>query len=160
MQSTTEKKFYDKWSKIKMCCLNKKYKGYKHYGGKGIVCQWRDFKEFETDMYKSFVAHAKEYGLKDTTIDRIDNSKGYSKDNCRWSTRAEQRLNRTDSRLITVNGVTKNLIQWADQMGIKRNTMSNRINCRGMHPVLAVITPLLRKRKPYFKKLQTLKQKE
>jgi hypothetical protein len=68
-------------------CTNPKQKAYKHYGGRGIkVCKrWRDFRHFLTDM-----------GLRPDgmTLDRRDNDKGYTPDNCRWATQVEQIANR------------------------------------------------------------------
>jgi hypothetical protein len=74
-------------------CYDKNRKDYHHYGGRGIkVCDaWhRDnpqgFDNFINDMEFSF-----KEGLE---IDRIDNDGDYCKDNCKWSSRSEQVVNR------------------------------------------------------------------
>lgn len=52
------------------------------------------------------------------TIDRIDNSKGYSPDNCKWATPKEQCYNRSNSRSITICGVMKSIKEWATMLGL------------------------------------------
>lgn len=69
-------------------CYNEKHKYYAYYGGRGIsVCpKWiGSFYQFVNDMGE------RPEGL---TLDRIDNDKGYSKENCKWSTMKEQSNNR------------------------------------------------------------------
>lgn len=73
-------------------CYNPKRASYQYYGAKGIsVCErWLDFHSFVEDMYPSY--------QKGLTLDRIDNSKGYSPDNCRWADPSLQRANRNRFR--------------------------------------------------------------
>lgn len=93
---TTE---YVSWSSMIQRCTNKKNNAYYKYGGRGInVCErWMNsFENFISDM-----------GIKPTknhSIDRIDNSLGYSPDNCRWATSVEQANNRSNSVLLIVFG--------------------------------------------------------
>jgi hypothetical protein len=67
-------------------CLNARNKSFKNYGGRGItVCErWLKFENFLADM-----------GLPPPglSLDRIDNDLGYFKENCRWATASEQRIN-------------------------------------------------------------------
>lgn len=61
------------------------------------------------------------------TLDRIDNNDGYYKDNCRWVSRKIQQNNTRRCRKITYKGITKNISQWAEIIGIHRNTLDYRL---------------------------------
>jgi hypothetical protein len=84
---------------MKSRCSNEKHPQFKDYGGRGIKVseEWLEFNIFKSDMYESYLEHVIEFGVKDTTIDRINNNKGYFKLNCRWATRAEQNKNKRNS---------------------------------------------------------------
>jgi hypothetical protein len=90
---------YNIWITMKDRCNNKKNKVYKYYGGRGItVCnEWKDsFEHFYKDMGD------RPEGL---SLDRIDVSKGYSKDNCRWATHSDQAHNKRPYGKIKLHGV-------------------------------------------------------
>ncbi len=110
------------WTTMKQRCYNKNTKAYKHYGGRGIaVCdRWLEsFNHFLLDMGER---------PKGLTLERINNGKGYSKENCKWATYEDQNNNRRDNILIDYNGISLTLPQWSKKLGINKSTLYNRLN--------------------------------
>lgn len=115
-------KLYKVWISMKQRCLNKRCSVFKHYGGRGIkLCsEWTEFEPFKAWA----VSRGYNEGL---TIDRIDNDKGYSPENCRWVTMAKQGINRRTNRIIEFNGRTQTLKEWAEEIGVDINTLRKRL---------------------------------
>jgi hypothetical protein len=74
------------------------------------------------------------------SLDRIDNNKGYSKENCRWATRKQQNTNRRMTKWVTHKGETLCYQQWAERLGGNSVLITKRIK-RGWDVVKAITTP-------------------
>ena len=115
---------YWAWQNMKARCNNKNNREYHRYGGRGItVCkEWNDsFPEFQ----KWAIAAGYNPRL---TLDRIDNEKGYYPENCRWATWRQQSRNKCYTRMLTYNGKTQCITDWANELGISVHTLNKRIN--------------------------------
>lgn len=120
-------RFYRIWRAMKRRCLDKGFTSYARYGGIGVKLHWETFLDFKNDMYESYLEHVKKFGEKNTSIDRIDNNKGYSKDNCRWATLIEQQRNRKITKKITFQGEEMTIADVARVLGVKYNTIHKRV---------------------------------
>ena len=106
------------WTAMRKRCYYSKHVRYHLYGGRGIdICAaWKDnFAQFYSDMGKC--------PYENGSIDRIDNDKGYSPENCRWLPKVEQSRNRRNVRKI--NGMT--VAELAKLAGVCESTIRNRI---------------------------------
>lgn len=117
---------YETWKRMKTRCYNKNCADYKDYGGRGIaVCDsWKD--DFVEFMYWA-LKHGWQKGL---SIERKNYDKGYSPENCTWIPCRDQAKNRRTVRLITYNGETHNISEWAKITGIPRRTLLMRLGSK------------------------------
>lgn len=129
------------WSHMRERCEVQKHPQYRHYGGRGItVCpEWASFEIFLSDMgERPSPLHS---------LDRVDNYKGYSPDNCKWSTRKEQTRNRRSSVIVVCDGKKILLIELAEKFGLTDRVVRDRVR-RGWTPEKAVLTPVQKHRMP------------
>jgi hypothetical protein len=126
---------YSVWRSMIKRCYQTNTISYASYGACGIsVCErWRKFINFYIDMGPRPGGH---------TLDRIENSGNYEPDNCRWATREQQSRNRRCARLLTFNGETLNLVEWATRRGIRKDTLQRRLDKYKWPIEKALITPV------------------
>jgi hypothetical protein len=112
---------YMTWSHMKSRCLNKNNDRYSSYGGRGInICNdWLSFENFYSDMGKR---------PKGMTIERKNNNKGYSFENCRWATDKEQKQNMRSNHYLEYKGRRLTISQWSEKIGISYEMLHSRIN--------------------------------
>lgn len=111
---------YEAWCAIIKRCNNPRNRSFPNYGARGIrICRrWLKFENFLADMGKR--PHGK-------SIDRIDNDGNYTPSNCRWATKLEQDRNRRTTRMLTYRGETLCVTEWAERIGINRQTIFTRL---------------------------------
>lgn len=122
---------YHAWSAIKQRCFNKKNKQYHLYGGRGIGISkdWLIFEKFYKDIgERPTIQHS---------IDRIDNNKGYFKENCRWSTMRQQSRNKRNNFIYNGECATDACIR----LGGSHSLINNRIK-KGWSLEKAFTTPI------------------
>lgn len=127
------------WANMLSRCTNPNSTHFKRYGGRGItVCdEW-----LGEEGSVNFINWALNNGYSDElTIDRINNDKGYSPDNCRWVTNKVQQRNKSTNKLLTLDGKTLCVSEWSEITGISTNTINQRLN-RGWSVVDALTTPV------------------
>lgn len=122
------------YKNMKQRCYNPNCKAYKNYGARGItVCdEWLD-ESFAirqwTKGWFAFKQWALNHGYNDTlTIDRIDNSKGYSPENCRWTTPKAQSNNTRACHYVVYKGQKLTISQWCDKLNLDYNMIKQRIS--------------------------------
>jgi hypothetical protein len=109
------------WRDMLGRCYNPRAMRYPRYGARGItVCErWHEFVAFSADM------GPRPEGM---TLDRIDNDGNYEPSNCRWATRKQQQRNNSRNVILTLNGTSKTVIEWAESTGIKECTIHTRLS--------------------------------
>lgn len=112
---------YRCWSAMKGRCLSPNHKDYPRWGGRGItVCEaWANsFEAFYADMGPRPAG---------TSLDRIDNAKGYEPGNVRWGTTTQQSRNRAGVILLNTPDGVFHVSDYAAKLGITRGALHQRL---------------------------------
>lgn len=131
-------KLHEAWKSMKGRCLNSKHKRYADYGGRGITIsdEWLDFDNFLADMLPSYFERA--------TLERIENSKGYSKGNCKWATYKEQARNRRNNIYVDYKGQSVLLCELCERLKMDFYVVRRRIVTNKWTVEKAVSEPLVK----------------
>jgi len=119
----TNTRLFRIWGNMKDRCYNPNKSNYCYYGGRGIVIceEW-------LDNFENFYNWAMSNGYKShLSIDRINSNGNYEPANCRWITQKEQNNNRRDNKIITFNGETHTISEWADKLKINKHSLATAI---------------------------------
>ncbi len=127
----SKKSIYNIWRSMRKRCLVKSTTMYRYYGGRGIkICKrWDIFENFYKDMGDR---------PKGLTIDRINNNKNYTPNNCRWATELEQHNNTSANIIVTFDGIKRSIAEWCRIKKINSNLVYYRKN-KGMSPKNAIL---------------------
>lgn len=136
----TGTRIYGRWAAMIRRCYNPAVRGYERYGGRGItVCEeWRS-------SFESFLRDMGEPPFDGAQIDRIDNDKGYGKDNCRWATARENNNNRHTTLWVNIDGARVCFVDALRKSGVKYETARKRIRDLGWSAEKALAVPVARK---------------
>lgn len=119
---------YARWLSTTQRCTNPGHSSYKNYGAKGIEMA-EELRAF-TD-YCDFVESLPGYEAGKGSLDRIDNTRGYSKDNLRWSSKSIQTANRLSSGKgnTTYTGVQWNSFhkRWVARINFEGKTLFSKV---------------------------------
>lgn len=121
-KSTGHRVEYNVFKTMHARCYNPKNHKYARYGGRGIAVEprWHVYENFYTDMG--------ERPSSQHQIERRDNNGNYGPGNCYWATPQAQARNRKSNRLITINGKTECIAEWAEHAGLNQATLLKRVN--------------------------------
>lgn len=137
-KSQAEKRTYKSWIDMRHRCKCPNHPRFHRYGGAGVTFSpaWESFDTFVQDL-----------GLRPDglTLFRIDKTKPYQKDNCRWGSPAEQTLNRIDNVKYEYDGKSLTIKEWSDLTQIPRRRLQHRLVTYRWPVEVALTAP------PYFK---------
>ena len=130
----TKTNTYISWRSMWQRCTNPLHKSYNYYKTKTPVDRWKSFDMFLLDMGER---------PKGMSLERIDNNKNYSPENCKWATSRDQQLNRDATIVLIINGVKMSMKEACRTLGVKYSMAKARVY-KGWNPYDAVLTPKLR----------------
>jgi len=112
---------YRSWAAMMQRCFNMNCRKYPIYGARGItVCdRWMSFDAFISDMGRRPDRH---------TLGRINNNGDYTPENCRWETAKQQARNTRVNRLLSFNGKTQTVVEWAEELAVRPDFIHCRLN--------------------------------
>lgn len=104
--------FYSVFSSMKARCHCINNNSFYRYGGRGIKCLWKNFIDFQNDMYEGYISFKELHPWVTPSIERNDNDGNYCKDNCTWIAFSKQQKNTSLVKRITFQWETKIRADW------------------------------------------------
>ncbi|HEY0698754.1 MAG TPA: hypothetical protein VGD43_13205, partial [Micromonospora sp.] len=120
---------YEAWRSMRQRCFNEKHKQYPNYGGRGITVaqQWCGVGGFERFLADVGPKPASLGGADRYSLERYDVNGNYEPGNVGWEVQWVQARNKRNSRLVTINGVTRLCKDWAEIIGIEPESLMYRV---------------------------------
>ena len=115
----TKTRTYVSWRSMWQRCTDTAHKSYEAYKDRHPVDRWKSFEMFLQDMGERPAR---------TTLDRIDNEKPYSPENCKWSSLKEQQFNRGATHVVVVNGVKVSMREACKLLGANYDRAKARVH--------------------------------
>jgi len=112
---------YKAWKAMRARCLSVRRWDYPLYGGRGITFdpEWNDFAKFYEYMGpKPSKAHS---------LERLDRDAHYEPGNVVWADHKQQNRNTRRNRMLTMQGETRCLAEWAEIKGINSDVVHSRL---------------------------------
>lgn len=127
----TKTRTYTSWNSMWRRCTNPNHKSYEYYKTRIPVDRWKSFEMFLLDMGER---------PSGTSLERIDNSKSYSPENCKWATNRDQQLNRAVTIVLFINGIEMSMREACMTLKTNYNRAKARVR-NGWTPYDAVTKP-------------------
>lgn len=141
---------YQSWRGMKKRCSSTDQSRIRDYSARGIYVCDRWLKSF-----RSFLADMGRRPTPNHSIDRIDNNGPYSPENCRWATQREQNSNQRRNHLVTIDGVTKTLMDWANHVNAPYVRLRKRLEA-GWDAKTAIFAQGRQHRRPDIQRVRAL----
>lgn len=131
------------WVEMRNRCYNPKFKYFADYGGRGIsvAAEW-----VGPLGYQRFLTHVGRRPSNRHSLDRIDNNGNYAPGNVRWATKKEQARNRRSNVLMTLDGTTKSMAAWSEELEMPYAALNQRFGKLGWDEESVLTTPIHRAR--------------
>lgn len=127
----TKTRTYTSWRSMWQRCTDPSHKSYNYYKHRSPVNRWLSFELFLLDMGERPI---------NMSLERIDNSKPYSPENCKWANARDQQLNRESTIVLVINDVRMSMREACKTLGSNYNTAKARVK-HGWTPYDAVTRP-------------------
>jgi len=124
----TKTRTYISWRSMWQRCTDKSHKSYEYYKTRTPVDRWKSFEMFLSDMGER---------PPNTSLERIDNSKPYAPENCKWASSRDQTLNRSSTIVLFINGIEMSMREACMTLGTNYNRAKARVR-NGWNPYDAV----------------------